>query len=53
VESCYDEFDQILVKVEGTFRIIPFGLYFIGFMVAGIIGILTLILRRKRFIISN
>lgn len=53
VETYYNEFDEIIVRVEGTFRIIPYGLYFIGFMIAGIIGSIVLILRRKRFIIKN
>jgi len=53
VEAYYDEYDQILVKVEGTFRIVPFGLYFIGFMVAGIIGTIILILRNKRYSTKN
>jgi hypothetical protein len=52
-EAYYDEFDHILVKVEGTFRIVPFGLYFIGFMVTGIIGTIILIWRNKRFRIKN
>ncbi len=53
VETYYNEFNEIIVRVEGTFRIIPFGLYFIGFMIAGIIGSIVLILRRKRFTIKN
>ncbi len=48
VETYYDEFNQVLVKVEGTFRI-SFGVYFIGFMFAGMIGLMSFIIIKKRY----
>ncbi len=48
VETRYDEFDQIIVKLEGTFRIIPFGSFFIGFSLVAIIGIIFISLKKKK-----
>ncbi|MFW9949832.1 MAG: hypothetical protein ACFFKA_06890 [Candidatus Thorarchaeota archaeon] len=48
VETYFDEFNQVLVRVEGTFRI-SFGFYFIGFMVLGMLGVMSLVIVRKRY----
>jgi hypothetical protein len=45
----YDEFDNIIVRLEGTFRFIPFGIYFIGFAILAVIAIIVVSIRRKRF----
>ena len=47
VETYYDEFDQVIVKLEGTFRIIPFGTYFIGFSIMAIVAIIFISLKKK------
>jgi hypothetical protein len=40
-ETYYDEFDQIIIRSEGKFRIIPFGTTFIGFTIVAIIAIIV------------
>ena len=40
--------DIMLVKVEGTWRIIPFGNWFIGFMILAITGLTYGILKHKK-----
>lgn len=51
-EIVYDDFDNIIVRLEGTFRFIPLGLYFIGFATLAIIGTIVVSMRRKRFKIT-
>jgi hypothetical protein len=48
IETRYDEFDQVIVKLEGTFRIIPFGTYFIGFSLVAIIAVIFISLKKKK-----
>jgi len=48
VETRLDEFDQVIVRLEGTFRIIPFGTYFIGFSTVPIIAIIIISLKKKK-----
>ena len=48
IETHYDEFDQIIVRLEGTFRIIPFGTYFIGFSIVAIFAIIFVSLKKKK-----
>ena len=48
IETRYDEFDQVIVRLEGTFRIIPFGSYFIGFSIVAIIAIIFISLKKKK-----
>jgi len=40
-ETYYDEFDQIIIRSEGKFRIVPFGMTFIGFTILAIIAIIV------------
>ena len=40
-ETYYDEFDQIIIRSEGKFRIIPFGITFIGFTIVAIVAIIV------------
>jgi hypothetical protein len=40
-ETYYDEFDQIIIRSEGKFRIIPFGITFIGFTLVAIVAIIV------------
>lgn len=51
-ETVYDEFDEIIVRLEGTFRFIPFGLYFIGFSILAIIAIIGVSIRKKKLRIN-
>jgi hypothetical protein len=46
-EIFYDEFDQIIVKLEGTFLFIPFGMSFIGFTILAIIAIIVVFIKKK------
>lgn len=48
IETRYDESLQVIVKLEGTFRIIPFGTYFIGFSLVAIIAIIFISLKKKK-----
>lgn len=48
-ETFYDEIDQIIVRLEGTFRFIPFGTTFIGFTILAIIAIIVVSVRKKSF----
>ena len=40
-ETYYDGSDQIIIRSEGKFRIIPFGITFIGFTILAIIAIIV------------
>jgi len=46
-ETVYDEFDNIIVRLEGTFRFIPFGITFIGFTIVAIIAIIVVFVKKK------
>lgn len=48
IETHYDEFNQIIVRIEGTFRIVPFGTYFIGFSIVAIFAIIFISLKKKK-----
>jgi hypothetical protein len=47
IETYYDEFDQIIIKSEGKFQIIPFGITFIGFTILAIIAIIVVSIKKK------
>ena len=51
-ETYYDEYDQVIVRLEGTFRIIPFGTSFIGFTILAIIAII-IVSKKKNLRIKN
>ncbi len=46
-ETFYDEFDDIIIRSEGQFRIIPFGITFIGFTIVAIIAIIVVSIKKK------
>lgn len=46
-ETFYDEFDQVIVKLVGTFRFIPFGTAFFGFTILAIIAIVVVSIKKK------
>jgi len=46
-ETFYDEFDQVIVRLEGTFGFIPFGITFIGFTLVAITAIIIVIMKKK------
>ncbi|MFW9937275.1 MAG: hypothetical protein ACFFD5_06475 [Candidatus Thorarchaeota archaeon] len=46
----YDQ-DIIIVEVEGGYRVIPFGFYFIGFMLFSLLALILINFRKKKFII--
>ncbi len=47
IETYYDEFDQVIIKSEGRFQIIPFGITFIGFTIVAIIAIILISIKKK------
>ena len=51
-ETVYDESDEIIVRLEGTFRIVPFGIYFIGFTVLAVVAIIVVSIKRKNIKIT-
>ena len=46
-ETFYDEFDEIIIRSEGKFRIIPFGITFIGFTILAIIATIVVSIKKK------
>ncbi|MHA1257622.1 MAG: hypothetical protein ACTSPS_18710 [Promethearchaeota archaeon] len=46
-ETYYDEDDQIIIRSEGKFRIIPFGITFIGFTIFAIIAIIVVFKKKN------
>ena len=46
-ETFYDEFDDIIIRSVGQFRIIPFGITFIGFTIVAIIAIIVVSIKKK------
>jgi len=46
-ETFFDEHDQVIVKLEGTFGFIPFGITFIGFTLVAITAIIIVIIKKK------
>ena len=47
-ETYFDEGDSVIVKMEGTFFIVPLGFSFIGFMAIGIISIIAIFLKKNK-----
>ena len=52
-EIVYDEHDEIIVRLEGTFRFIPFGFYFIGFSMMAVVAIILVSIKRKHYKIKT
>ncbi|MFX0047289.1 MAG: hypothetical protein ACFE8G_03890 [Candidatus Hermodarchaeota archaeon] len=48
-ETFYDQFDQVIVRLEGTFRFIPFGTAFIGFTLLATTAIIIIMMKKKSF----
>jgi len=48
IETYYNAYEEIVARVEGTFRIISFGFYFIGFMLVVILGIIVVSVKRYK-----
>jgi hypothetical protein len=46
-ETVYDDNDNIIVRLEGTFRFIPSGMFFLGFTILAIVAIIIVSIRRK------
>ena len=46
-ETFFDEHDQVIVRLEGTFRFIPFGTIFIGFTLLAITAIIIVMMKKK------
>ena len=53
LEEYVDDDGILLVKVEATFRIIPIGNYFIGFIALAVISIIFVMIKKKKFIIQK
>lgn len=52
VETWYDEFNHIILRSEGTFRI-SFGMYFIGFTVVALLGLMAVLIKKKKITIRH
>ena len=52
VETYYDDSDQIIIRSEGKFRIIPFGLTFMGFTIMAITAIIGVSIIKKKLRIN-
>jgi len=46
-ETFFDEYDQVIVRLEGTFQLIPFGTTFIGFTLVAITAIIIVMMKKK------
>ncbi|MHA1490658.1 MAG: hypothetical protein ACTSRI_13500 [Promethearchaeota archaeon] len=46
-EAYYDNDNILMIKVEGTFRIIPIGNYFIGFIVMAITSLIIVTIKKR------
>jgi len=46
-ETFFDEHDEVIVRLEGTFRLIPFGTIFIGFTFLAITAIIIVMMKKK------
>lgn len=47
-ETYFDEGDSVIVKLEGTFFLVPLGFSFIGFMAIAIISIIAIFLKKNK-----
>ena len=47
-ETYFDDVGTLIVKMEGTFFLVPSGFSFIGFMVIGIISIIAIFLKKNK-----
>jgi hypothetical protein len=52
-ETYLDEDENTIVKVEGNFRRIPFGNFYLGFIMLGLFSIVISVLIRKRYTIIS
>ena len=52
-EAYYDDDNILMIRVEGKFRIIPLGNYFIGYMAVAIFGVLIVAKKKKLFRVIN
>jgi hypothetical protein len=52
-EIYYDRTDNIIVKVEGTFKMIPMGNYYIFFVFPSIIGVIIVLIAKKKLRVKN
>lgn len=48
IETYYNADEEIVARVEGTFQLISFGFYFIGFMLVVILGLIVVSLKMKK-----
>lgn len=49
----YDVPNRLIVKVEGTFVLIPLGFYFIGFIIIAITAVIIILMKGKNLILKN
>jgi hypothetical protein len=52
-EAYYDDDNILMVKVEGKFRIIPLGNYFVGFIAFAIVGVIIVMKKKKLIRVVN
>ena len=47
-ETYFDAVDSVIVKMEGTFFLVPLGFSFLGFMAIGIISLIAIFLKKNK-----
>lgn len=52
-ETYLDEEENTIVKVEGNFRRIPFGNFYLGFLILGLLSMVVSVLIRKRYTVMS
>lgn len=52
-ETYLDEEENTIVKVEGNFRRIPFGSFYLGFLILGLLSMVVSVLIRKRYTVIS
>ncbi len=53
LEEYTDDDGIVMVRVEGTFRVIPMGNYFIGYIVLAVMAIIFVMIKKRKFIVKK
>ena len=53
LEEYTDDDGIVMLRVEGTFRVIPMGNYFIGYIVLAVMAIIFVMIKKKKFIVKK
>ncbi len=53
MEEYTDDDEIVMVRIEGTFRVIPMGNYFIGYIVIAVMAIIFVMIKKRKFIVKK